>query len=74
MAKFVKLKSALGKSNFKWLLSVDEDVAVALEEEIAAGGDPEEAARCVASELGETRRGEINRIASAARYLQGLKK
>jgi len=70
-AKFQKLRSALGKSNFRWLLSVDEEVALALEEEIAAGGDPEEVARCVANEIGETRKGEINRIASAAKYLQG---
>jgi len=74
MAKFTKLRSALGKANYDWLLQDNEDVATALAEEIAAGADPDELARCVANELGDTREGRVNRIRSAARYLQGLRK
>jgi hypothetical protein len=71
---YPKLRSALGKSNYEWLLEDNEEVAFALAEEVAAGGDPEAIARCVSQELGETREGRVNRIRSAAKYLQGLKK
>jgi hypothetical protein len=54
-------------------LDDDEAVAFALEEEIANGGDAEEIARAVLDEIGDTRDGKVNRIKSAARYLQGLK-
>ena len=74
MAKFPKLGSALGRTDYNWLLNDDEGVALAIEEEVNAGGDPDEIARFVADRLGETRQGRINRIRSAAYYLQGLKK
>jgi|KBSMisStandDraft_5_1062788.scaffolds.fasta_scaffold1844458_2 hypothetical protein len=74
MNKFPKMGAALGKKDFNWLLEDDEDVAHALEEEMAAGADAEDIARYCKDQLGETRPGGVNRIRSAARYLQGLKK
>jgi len=74
MAKFPKLGSALGRSDYQWMLNDDEEVALALAEEIAAGGDPDEIARYVANQIGDTREGRVNRIRSAAHYLHGLKK
>jgi len=74
MAKFQKLGLALGKTDYLWLLNDDESVALAIEEEVANGGDPDEIARYVADRLGETRHGRMKRIRNAAYYLQGLKK
>jgi len=74
MAKFPKLGLVLGKENYEWLLNHNEDVAAAVADEIAGGGDPDAIARYVVQELGETREGYLNRIRSAAKYLQGTGK
>jgi hypothetical protein len=70
MSKFVKLGAALDKQNFEWLQSDNEDVAAAVAAEIAAGGEPDAIGRYVASQIGETRAGYVNRIKSAARWLK----
>jgi hypothetical protein len=74
MPKFPKLRSELGRKDYEWLVEEDERIAFALKEEVDAGGEPDEIYRAVTDQLGETRPGRINRIRSAAYYLQGLKK
>jgi hypothetical protein len=68
--KFPRLGNALGKADFEWVKAESEDVAAALEAEVAAGGEPEDIGRYIARCIGEHRVGTIKRCVSAARYLQ----
>ena len=71
MAKvFERLGNVLDKQNFEWLQMDNEEVASAVAAEVTAGGDPDAIGRYVASVVGETRPGYVNRIKSAARWLK----
>jgi hypothetical protein len=72
--KFPKLRYEVGRLDYEWLLEENERMAKALAEEVSDGGDPEEIYKEMKDQFGETRPGRVNRIRSAAYYLQGLQK